>query len=208
MVLEGTPLRSRIHARKVSYTFLPQVLIANGIIVIALDISPSRLALARHNASIYGVADRIEFILVDYLEYAKEYASKPEEERNIDVVFLSPPWGGPQYLTMSPSKEKDLDETMLETAPSYSLRNILPISGDELFRISRRVSNNVAYYLPRNVDLDEVSRLLAPNDPKLTITQREEREEMVEVEEEYMAGKLKAVTCYFGGLVLGQEDMF
>ena len=176
--------------------------------MIALDTSPIRLALARHNASIYGVADRIEFILMDYLEFAKEYAAKPEEERNIDVVFLSPPWGGPQYLTMSPSKEKDLVETMLETAPSYSLQNILPIPGDELFRLSRQISKNVAYYLPRNVDLEEVSKLLATSDPKFTSTQREVQEEIVEVEEEYMAGKLKAVTCYFGGLVSGQEDMF
>jgi len=33
-------------------------------------------------------------------------------------------------------------------------------------------------------------------------------EEEVEVEEEYMGGKLKAVTCYFGGLVAGQEHLF
>lgn len=32
--------------------------------------------------------------------------------------------------------------------------------------------------------------------------------ERVEVEEEYLGGKLKALTCYFGGLAQGQEDMF
>jgi len=30
--------------------------------VIAIDIDASRLRLARHNAAVYGVADRIEFI--------------------------------------------------------------------------------------------------------------------------------------------------
>lgn len=30
--------------------------------VIAIDIDASRLALARHNATVYGVADRIEFV--------------------------------------------------------------------------------------------------------------------------------------------------
>lgn len=35
--------------------------------VIAIDIDPVRLACARHNAKVYGVADRIEFILGDYI---------------------------------------------------------------------------------------------------------------------------------------------
>ncbi len=35
--------------------------------VIAIDINPERLAMAKHNAEVYGVADRIEFILGDYL---------------------------------------------------------------------------------------------------------------------------------------------
>jgi trimethylguanosine synthase len=39
---------------------------------------------------VYGVEDRIEFIVGDYLELAPTLQA--------DVVFLSPPWGGPQYL--------------------------------------------------------------------------------------------------------------
>ena len=56
---------------------------------------------------------------------------------------------------------------------------------------------HVAYYLPRNVDIEEVARLpeCAP---------RKDREasevEKVEVEEEWMAGKMKAVTVYYGDL--------
>jgi trimethylguanosine synthase len=71
-------------------------------LVIALDISPTRLALARHNAAIYGVADRIEFILADYISFANAYLSRPRPTRRIDVVFLSPPWGGPGYLSTHP----------------------------------------------------------------------------------------------------------
>ena len=80
-------------------------------LVIALDISPTRLALARHNAEIYGVADRIEFILADFLSFARTLrpdgkgsrtTDYPESAtRKIDVVFLSPPWGGPSYLAGS-----------------------------------------------------------------------------------------------------------
>lgn len=59
--------------------------------VIAIDIDPEKLHLAKNNAEVYGVADRIEFILGNYLDLAPKLAA--------DVVFLSPPWGGPEYLS-------------------------------------------------------------------------------------------------------------
>ena len=49
-----------------------------------------KLQLAKNNAAVYGVADRIEFILGNYLDLAPGLVA--------DVVFLSPPWGGPEYL--------------------------------------------------------------------------------------------------------------
>ena len=58
--------------------------------VIAIDIDPIKIEYARHNAAIYGVTERIEFIVGDYLKVAPYLKA--------DVVFLSPPWGGPKYL--------------------------------------------------------------------------------------------------------------
>jgi trimethylguanosine synthase len=40
---------------------------------------------------VYGVEDRIEFIQGDFLKIVPTLTA--------DVVFLSPPWGGPDYLT-------------------------------------------------------------------------------------------------------------
>jgi len=193
--------------------------------VIALDTSPTRLALARHNAQIYGVADRIEFILSDYLSFAKSHLSlpslsKPQSEssyhaRKIDVVFLSPPWGGPSYLTgsdddisgLAPSASQVAPSLQSSEHPSYSLSSILPIPGAQLFGLTRRITRNIAFYLPRNTRLDEISALLSEeNIPgqdqngAATVTT-----EQIEVEEEWMGTKLKALTCYFGGLVTGQE---
>jgi len=51
---------------------------------------------------VYGVEDRIEFIQGDFLKIAPTLTA--------DVVFLSPPWGGPDYLT---ADVFDL-ETMIE----------------------------------------------------------------------------------------------
>ncbi|KAJ7623516.1 Tgs1 protein [Roridomyces roridus] len=167
--------------------------------VIALDISPTRLALARHNAQIYGVADRIEFILSDYISFANSYLSIPSNSspRKIDVVFLSPPWGGPAYIsgdTRPSSPVKPSSEH-----PTYSLASIQPVHGGDLFRLSRKITNNIAYYLPRNTQLSEIGALLDAD---------EHKNEMVEVEEEWMGSKLKALTCYFGGLAEGQSELY
>ncbi|OXB66745.1 hypothetical protein ASZ78_005720 [Callipepla squamata] len=59
--------------------------------VIAVDIDPEKLSLARSNAEVYGVADQIEFVCGDFMVLAADLKA--------DVVFLSPPWGGPDYAT-------------------------------------------------------------------------------------------------------------
>lgn len=56
-----------------------------GCTVVAIEINPARLAMARHNAQIYGVADRIEFICGD--------ACTIVPERAADLLFIDPPWG-------------------------------------------------------------------------------------------------------------------
>ena len=58
--------------------------------MIAIDLDPKKIECAQHNAAIYNVANRIEFIVGDYMQLAPSLSA--------DVVFLSPPWGGPNYL--------------------------------------------------------------------------------------------------------------
>ena len=59
--------------------------------MIAIDIDPNKIEAARHNARIYGVEDRIQFIVGDFFEVIPTL--------NIaDVIFLSPPWGGKIFL--------------------------------------------------------------------------------------------------------------
>lgn len=54
-----------------------------GCRVRAVERDASRLALARHNAQLYGVHERIEFVQADAL-------SVPVD----DLAFVDPPWGG------------------------------------------------------------------------------------------------------------------
>jgi trimethylguanosine synthase len=190
--------------------------------VIAIDNSPVRLALARHNAALYGVADRIDFILADFVQFAKALASSPSLRRSIDVVFLSPPWGGVDYRSFSSSKltldmesslatpvngisvaskEHDAETTHLQSN-EYGLSNLKPLPGKELFTLARQITPNVAFFLPRNQNLREVSDLVASD------SEHAPGREKIEVEEEWMGNKLKALTCYFGGLVEGQGHLW
>lgn len=94
--------------------------------VIAIDIDPAKIRMAQHNARVYGVAHKIEWIVGDALALLPTLKA--------DVVFLSPPWGGLGY-----SRELfQLDEMRVSGA-----------SGVELFALARQVAANVAYYLPK-----------------------------------------------------------
>lgn len=88
--------------------------------VVAVEIDPVKIRLARWNARVYGVEDRIHFVQADALEVidalvrAKQSGvaqddDDDDEERvwdtltrkdvlAIDAIFLSPPWGGIDYI--------------------------------------------------------------------------------------------------------------
>lgn len=162
--------------------------------MIAIDTSPVRLACARANAKIYGVQDHITFIQADYLEWAKQRAADSTADP-IDVVFLSPPWGGIDYRE---AQSQDLTEKIPLSAvtasqgiraryASYPLSRLEPVHGKQIFDISRALTKNIAYFLPRNLDIAEVASLVDPG-------------ERIEIEEEWMGSKLKALTVYYGEL--------
>lgn len=93
--------------------------------------------MARHNAEVYGVADRIQFITGDFLSLHNRLQA--------DVVFMSPPWGGPQY---NRTEVYDL-ETMLQPAPV-----------SQLIEAARKISPHLCLFLPKNSDVDQVIRIL------------------------------------------------
>lgn len=176
--------------------------------VITFDISPTRLALARHNATVYGVADRIEFVLGDFVAFARSQVARRSQQRKFDVIFLSPPWGGPAYLSGNgeTADQQHGGEATTGGHPEFGLSSVQPIHGRDLFKLSRKLTPNVAYYLPRNTRLAEVSALLEGSGTESAVGGYPE--ELVEVEEQWMGNKLKALTCYFGGLVEGQEHLW
>lgn len=138
--------------------------------VIAIDIDAKKIEMAKHNASIYGVSDRIEFIVGDYFQLA--------DKLEADVVFLSPPWGGPQYL-----KEDVYD---IE-------KSLLPVSASELMRITRKITSSIAIYLPRNSNTHQLAMLAGPGNS-------------VEVEQGFLDRKLIAITAFYGNLLKNTQQ--
>ncbi|XP_054250589.1 trimethylguanosine synthase [Indicator indicator] len=132
--------------------------------VIAIDIDPEKLSLARNNAEVYGVADQIEFVCGDFMVLAADLQA--------DVVFLSPPWGGPDYAT----------------AEIFDIQTMICPDGFEIFRLSKKITNNIVYFLPRNADIDQVASLAGPGGK-------------VEIEQNFLNNKLKTITAYFGDLI-------
>ena len=131
--------------------------------VIAIDLDADRLALARHNAQVYGVADRIEFVHGDFLALAPRLQA--------DVVFLSPPWGGPEYA--------DADAFDIDTMMGG-------LDGTAVLHAALAAAPNAAYYLPRNVRRGQVAARARAVDCPL------------ELERCFLNGHEKAVMAYFG----------
>lgn len=102
-----------------------------GLIVVAVDTDRERLEMARNNARIYGVQDRIEFIVGDFFDISPTI--------NSDAVNLDPPWGGPSYKSKA----------------TFSLHDFTP-DGDVLLRSVLGRFPCVLFRVPRNFDMAEV----------------------------------------------------
>ncbi|XP_054888938.1 trimethylguanosine synthase isoform X2 [Poeciliopsis prolifica] len=132
--------------------------------VVAIDIDAERLAMARHNSVVYNVVDRIDFLQGDFLQLAPTLRG--------DVVFLSPPWGGPDYLN----------------ADVFDIQTMMEPDGFRIFSQAKQITENIVYFLPRNADMNQVASLAGPGGK-------------VEVEQNFLNNKLKTVTAYFGHLI-------
>ncbi|XP_004536715.1 trimethylguanosine synthase [Ceratitis capitata] len=141
--------------------------------VIAIDIDPIKISMAKHNAKIYGVDHKIDFIIGDFLQLSRcgRFHS--------DIIFLSPPWGGPKY------KRKD----------HYDIENYLqPCNASSLMETAKSISENVVFYLPRNTTISQVIKLA-------------DKGNRCEVEHNYLDSRLVAITALYGESILKEKDI-
>ncbi|XP_044270775.1 trimethylguanosine synthase isoform X2 [Tribolium madens] len=133
--------------------------------VIAIDIDPKKIELARNNAEVYGVANRIDFIVGDFFHVAPTLKA--------DVVFFSPPWGGPTY----------------KNEVVYDLESmLLPVPISKLLEIGRVITSNIAVFLPKNSNAFLLIDETTPGGG-------------VEIEQNFMKKNLVSITAYYGDLI-------
>ena len=148
--------------------------------VLAVDTDPGRLEMARANCAVYGVAHRVEFVCADARPVLGSAAMRRYRP---DAVFLSPPWGGPDYLL---EDEYDAEADLLPEACSALLARALACAPQ------------CAVFLPRNTSrasVDAARRAAAAAGAH-----------SFEEELDYLHGKLKAVTLYAGALPLAEAE--
>ena len=100
--------------------------------VYAIDICPNKLDLCKNNCDVYHCKNNIEFIQSDFL--------KMKNKIKADYIFLSPPWGGTEY----------------KNSEIYSIKKFMYPDITEIIRVSLNVADNILFFLPRNLDLDEL----------------------------------------------------
>jgi SAM-dependent methyltransferase len=87
-----------------------------GCTVVAVDMSSERLALARHNAGLYGVLDRITFAHADAREVVPDFAA--------DLVFVDPPWSDPDLPPLGELADAVRAEMWAKVPPAYDPRRL------------------------------------------------------------------------------------
>ena len=136
----------------------------------AIDISPSKLRMAQHNASLYACKDNITFIESDFLTTAVKS----------DFVFLSPPWGGSAY----------------KADVHFSLKKWITPDIEEIIQHALSLSRNLVFYLPRNTPVTELVEYLVKHDEKAI---RENDSTLyLDVRYLYSANKVKAMLALYG----------
>ncbi|KAL0545628.1 hypothetical protein IC582_015517 [Cucumis melo] len=141
--------------------------------VIAIDIDPTKIRYAQHNAAIYGVEDQIDFLKGDFFRLAPHLKA--------DVIFLSPPWGGPDYARVD----------------IYDLTKLKPHDGYFLFNVAKKIAPLIVMFLPKNVNLNQLAELSLSSDPPWSL----------EVEKNFLNGKLKAITAYFSNDSMNKNNV-
>ncbi len=106
--------------------------------VIAIDIDPKKIEFARHNARIYNVEDKIDFIVGDFFELCNFLKA--------DIVYLAPPWGGPKYSML---KEGKIKYIMKDTTYSNS--------GKDLVESGLKISKNIVVLLPKYANMSDLN---------------------------------------------------
>lgn len=116
----------------------------------------------------------------------------------------SPPWGGVNYLDAPSTPIPAVQDAQPDSYDYYYISSLCaPQGGRALVDAARKLSPNLVLYLPRSMSMTDVR--------SLAFAEEEEVDELsetrvVDVEEQWMGYKLKAVMAYYGELAQWDEE--
>mmetsp|Transcript_7399 Transcript_7399/g.11024 ORF Transcript_7399/g.11024 Transcript_7399/m.11024 type:complete len:412 (-) Transcript_7399:186-1421(-) len=182
----------------------------NRNIVVAIDCDFQKLKMAQHNAQIYGVT--LDLVLADATTFMQ---NKLPASNNLffDLVFLSPPWGGPSYLDLGDYDPKNHIHLSSQTTSGPLLqKDHHLINGHQLAQFAAHLAPNLAYFLPKTTPLHAARDLThaylnidLPTDRKcpcfpfytpLTAALNRKNSIQAQFESHHLNGKLKGKTLY------------
>jgi trimethylguanosine synthase len=70
---------------------------------------------------------------------------------------------------------------------------MIPMDGIKIFETALQITENIAYFVPRNVNTDQMASLAGPGGN-------------VELEQNLLNHKMKTVTAYYGELVVPADE--
>ena len=165
--------------------------------VLGVEITQRRCTMAQHNASLYGVAQRVNMLCADFFAVAPTMLA--------DAIFVSPPWGGPTYqycesfdvLSSMIGGPRSVNELLVVclgvVKRTWGKRAAGRGAGTEaeqqLQAEEPRADGQdegagvVSLFLPRNTDLQQLETLVPQGSIWL-------------VERNFVNGKLKGITAY------------
>jgi len=182
--------------------------------VIAIERDAATLACAQHNAGLYGteVAGRITWVNGDSFEYLTRLrrfhqqqqqgkADSGEDDEGLSedlrlditntVIFASPPWGGPGYVT---------DEV-------FDLSGMEPYNLAQLHEAYKLMDH--ALFLPRTSDLRQIARLVPDGDAGTMEgdgADAERKQKKIDVAQYCVQGASKALVAYIPASVSSTPD--
>ncbi|KAK3947496.1 RNA cap guanine-N2 methyltransferase-domain-containing protein [Pseudoneurospora amorphoporcata] len=164
--------------------------------IIAIEKDKSTLACAQHNAEVYDVLDKIEWVHGDSFEVMRRFwgvhggeegragrrgdGQQSEEDDELDtllaslnleecLVFASPPWGGVSY--------RDQEVFDLSKMEPYNLEHLYEAcsspsssSSSSQGEMQKRILPQ-ALFLPRQSDLNQIAALVPDGAPKIDVVQ-------------------------------------
>ncbi|KOB62384.1 hypothetical protein PFHG_04144 [Plasmodium falciparum HB3] len=107
----------------------------NNIFTIGCDINFYRIKQCQHNCNFYN--KNVDFILCDFFNLVTHF-----RKGTIDVIFFSIPWGGPKYKN---KKNFELNTEIMDNISIY-----------KCIEVSVELTENLVFYLPRNVCMKEL----------------------------------------------------